>query len=121
MKSIRRAQAAQISLNDLMGMSDLVPQAIIRKPVSHFVKKFGYAPSEGKDDLDHFEGVALTLNGVRFAIIHYAGFPKNVSSIYLEHELREIGDIKKILAMIATDLRLKEDTFEWRRQDDPDF
>ncbi len=101
---------------------DLVPQAILGKPISYFSPMFKRYVVKEEDDLDSYEGIAFVLNGnLNFALKHYRGYPKGTTTIYLPSEIRDISKITKIIERIVEELNLSSDTIQWQRRDNPDF
>ncbi|HTT76026.1 MAG TPA: hypothetical protein VMF50_08600 [Candidatus Binataceae bacterium] len=101
---------------------DLVPQAILRKPLSYFQRHLHMDIVRGEDDLDAFEGAALSLNGtLPFALKHYAGYPENTTTIYLSGNVTDIDAITSIINTIVRELELNNEAVEWQRSDDPDL
>jgi hypothetical protein len=101
---------------------DLVPQAILRKPLSYFENQLHTKVVHGEDDLDVFEGVALSLNDkLPFALKYYPGYPKNTTTIYLSAEVSDVQEISEIVRVIVRELELSDEAIEWQRSDDPDL
>jgi len=100
---------------------DLIPQAIIRKPVSHF-KREGISFVRDHDALDAFEGAAFLLDGMPFALMHHRGYPNDTTTVCFPRAFGE--DIEKITASIRTilsALNLSSDSLVWERKDNPDL
>src|SRR5713226_3227673 len=77
---------------------DLIPQAIISRPLSYFHKQLKIEISQGEDDLDVFEGAALWVdNRLPFALKHYPGYPDNTTTVYLSDEFTDIGEITRMI------------------------
>ena len=65
----------QIKLDDL-GAVNLVPQAVVARPVTYFTNLLGYKFERNRDDLDEYEGAFFRLGDeLPFALIHYRGNP----------------------------------------------
>jgi hypothetical protein len=111
-----------INLKEL-GRSDLLPQAVIGKPVDYF-KNQGYRFERDSDSLDEFEGAALALDdGLRFALIHHQGHPADETTIYLARNDGN-GDVAKITSLVRAvldALNLPPEALVWQRRDDPDL
>jgi hypothetical protein len=101
---------------------DLIPQAIISRPLSYFKEKFMVEIVQGKDDLDVFEGAAMVVDDrLPFALKHYPGYPDNTTTIYLTHELTDIQEITRIIRMIVRELGLPKEAVSWQRSDNPEL
>jgi hypothetical protein len=110
-----------IPLKDL-DQIDLVPHAVIRKPVSYFQKLLGVKFFKLHDELDAYEGAAFSLDdGLPLALRHYHGHPADTTTVYLARELRDIGEISRIIARIVEDLKLPRTAVDWQRSDNPDL
>jgi hypothetical protein len=101
---------------------ELIPQAILRKPISYFFPiSNGYVVQE-QDDLDAYEGLAFVLNGdLNFALKHYRGYPKGTTTICLPKEIQDIPAITKIIARIVHELDLPTEIIQWQRRDNPEL
>ena len=105
-----------------LGKGGLIPQAIIRKPISYFAKQ-GFDLVHDNDALDVFEGSAFLLDGsLRFALMHHRGEPDNETTVYLT---RDFGDdmskITSSIRRILIALELPSRSLVWERQNDPDL
>ena len=99
--------------HDKLGRVDLVEQAVLEIPVSHFVEQKGIAFESSRDDLDWYEGAFFTLEeGVPFALIHYRGNPENHTSLYLDRGLRG-PDLRRTLEAILNDFGLSPNALTW--------
>jgi hypothetical protein len=108
-----------LKLEDLRNV-ELIPQAVIRKPVSFFEKQLGVHFVEGHDDLDTYRGVAFSLNGtVPFALKHYRGHPPQTTTVYLSMKIHDVQKISKLIRAIIDELKVSLDSIEWQRSDDP--
>jgi len=110
-----------IQMADLDGV-DLVPQAIIRQPISFFAWKF-HNFVEDHDDLGMYEGAAFKLDDdLCFAIKRYYGYPADTTTIYLPNDIRTVDEIAVALPRILKELGISQDfLLKWRRMDDPDL
>jgi hypothetical protein len=103
-----------------LGKLDLLPQAVIAKPVAYFESQ-GYRFEHNSDALDEFEGAAFALDhGLRFALIHHQGHPPGETTIYLARGDGN-GDVMKITSLIREvlgALHLPMETLVWERKDD---
>jgi hypothetical protein len=101
---------------------DLVPHAVLRKPVSDLARQLGEPVYQGSDDLDLYEGIALQLNGdIPFALKWYHGHPADRTTIYLSAEISELNRITVLIARIADELHLSNKDFVWQRKDNPEL
>lgn len=101
---------------------DLVPQAIIGRPVSYFVDSLNIRLIAGSDDFDEYEGASLLLNNdTPFALRHYSGHPENTVTIYLPREYRDVDQITMILSHIAKELHVSRSDIIWQRAYDPEL
>jgi hypothetical protein len=99
-----------------------VPQAIIRKPISYFDGRFGIRLVSDRDDLDMYQGAALSLNGeLRFALKHYRGYPPDTMTIYLSREFDDVQEITRTVEKILRELELPSSDLSWQRADSPDL
>ena len=101
---------------------DLVPQAIINRPISFFHDQLGIDFVPDRDDLDEYEGAFLTFNGKwAFALRHYKGHPANKTTIYLLREFNKVETISNMIQEIVHELELPPDALFWQRSDNPDL
>ena len=108
-----------ISLQDLNDI-ELVPQAILKKPLSFFHGTLGIKFVRACDDLDEYEGAALSLNtGLKFVLRHYAGYPEDTTTIYLPRSCERVDEITRIIGRILEELNLSRDSISWERTNDP--
>ena len=99
---------------------ELVPQAIIKRPISYFDGRFGIHVVSDHDDLDTYQGAALLLNRqLRFALRHYRGYPSDTTTIYLSRELSDLNEITGIVEKILRELELPASAISWQRSDSP--
>lgn len=110
------------SFSELNKLGELIPQAILSKPLSYFEQQLQFKIVQGEDDLDIFEGLALATNeGLPFALKHYPGYPPDTTTIYLLPKFRDVAEISKVIRMIVEELRLPLSAIEWQRSDNPEF
>jgi hypothetical protein len=110
-----------ISAKDLEKL-DLVPHAVIRKPLSYFRDVLGIRFIQAQDDLDEYEGAALSLDGGQpLALRHYRGYPADTMAVYLPFELHSTDEISRIIGRLIEELRLSRDAIDWQRSDNPDL
>jgi hypothetical protein len=84
-----------------------VPQAVIRKPLSYFRDVLGITFIQAHDDLDEYEGATLSLDGGQtVALRHYRGYPADTTAVYLPLELRNIGEISRVIERLVEELKL---------------
>jgi hypothetical protein len=101
---------------------DMLPQAILRRPVADLANQLGEPLLEAFDDLDVYQGIALQLNGeTQFALKHYKGHPAGTTTVYLSSQISEIETITRLVARIADELHLSGRDVLWQRKDDPDL
>ncbi|MBV8359387.1 MAG: hypothetical protein JO189_15840 [Deltaproteobacteria bacterium] len=100
---------------------DLIPQAIIDKPMSYFAKQ-GFALVHDSDALDSFEGIALLLDDLPFALIHHRGNPNNETTVYLTRDFgHNIDKISASIRDILVALNISSESLIWERRNDPDL
>ena len=105
-----------ISLSEL-GKVDLVPQAILSRPVSYFEKR-GVHFVKGEDELDTYEGAAFLLdNNVRFALKHHPGYPDDTTTVYLAKSIDDLHEITKLVQKIVKAFELSLAVIQWQRSD----
>ncbi len=110
-----------ISLTEL-GKIDLIPQAILNRPVSYFENHHGIHFVQANDELDRYEGAALVLdNNLRFALKHHHGYPDDTTTIYLSKEIQNLQQITATVRRIVEALELPCDVIRWQRSDGPDL
>ena len=110
-----------IPLKDFAGIH-LVPQAIIRKPISYFHDSFGIEVTSDHDDLDEFEGAFLTFNGDwPFALRHYRGHPTDTTTVYLLGRYEDVRTISAMVMQILKELELPTEALQWQRSDNPEL
>ena len=101
---------------------DLVPQAVIARPVSHFAQTLGLELRHGSDDFDSFEDVALAASGaVKFSLRHYSGHPEGTATVYLPRSWRDVAEITMAVERILRELEVPADALIWQRRDNPDL
>ena len=105
-----------------LGKSDLIPQAIIRKPISYFEKEGrGYFVHD-HDALDVFDGVAFLLDGLPFALMHHRGSPADETTVYLTRDsTADIDTLTDSIRHILAALQLPSESLVWQRKDDPEL
>jgi len=105
-----------------LGKIDLIPQAIIRKPIAYFEREAGRLVSDF-DELDFFEGAAFALeDGLPFALIHHRGNPVDETTLYLTRDFgHDVGEITISIRRILRALKLTDDLLVWERQHDPEL
>lgn len=104
-----------------LGKIDLVPQAILSKPVSYFENQ-GYHFAKGQDELDTYDGAAFVLDdNVRFALKHHPGYPEGTTTVYLAGNVRDLHQIASLVQKIVEALKLSRAAIQWQRSDDRDL
>ena len=110
-----------IPLKDSAG-ADLVPQAIISKPISYFHDTLGIELTSDHDDLDDYEGALLSFNEEwAFALKHYKGHPAGTTTVYLPREFESVETISRMIQRIVEELKLPSETLSWQRSDNPEL
>lgn len=109
-----------VSLMDF-GKTDLIPQAIIKRPASYFEKQ-GIRFLHGEDELDAFDAAAFFLDGLPFALMHRLGYPEDTTTVYLTRDFgHDVTRITAIIRQILAALNLSPDSLIWERRDNPDL
>lgn len=97
---------------------DLIPQAIVARRFSTVARPFRDFVVRDQDDLDAYEGLALTLDDeLTFELRHYSGHTPNTVTIYLEPEVRDVAYIRHLVARIVAELRIPQHAVTWQRGD----
>ncbi len=110
-----------LPLNEFFGV-DLVPQAIIDRPISFFHDQLGIDFVTDNDDLDEYEGAFLTFNGKwAFALRHYKGHPADKTTIYLLREIDKVEAISEMIQEIVRELKLPDNALYWQRSNNPEL
>lgn len=111
----------QVPLSRLEG-HELVPQAIIDRPTSHFTQRLNIPFTRGEDDFDTYEAAALELNGdIVFELKRYSGYPENSTTVYLPYDIDNVEQITRLIAIIADELHIPQTWISWQRRDNPYF
>ncbi|MFZ0677352.1 hypothetical protein [Candidatus Binatus sp.] len=100
---------------------DLIPQAILNKPVSYFSEHWSIPFAHKYDQLDSYDQAALSLNGVLFVLRHYQHYPAGTTTICLPREISELNQITKQIYQIVEALHLSSAVIRWQRADNPDL
>jgi hypothetical protein len=106
---------------------DLIPQAIISRPLSHFAGQLKTSINHERDDFDEYDVIVLMIDdgiiddGLVFELKHYAGYPDNTTTIYLPKQINNVGQISDMIGIIARDLHIPREWVVWQRSDDPDL
>jgi len=109
------------SLEQLMAIKELIPQAILDVSLDDVAKKHGFEVEKGHDELDYYSGIGATTESFQFALMHYHGYPEHTSTIYLPKDLgSDVKSITDTVHSIAQALNL-DDKFIWERKKDPDL
>jgi hypothetical protein len=117
---MRKPKLQKLKLADLLRETELVPHAVVAKPVSYFERRLGHFV-QSHDDLDFYEGAAFSLDGLPFALIHYRGTPKNSVTIYLSRTIKDHAEISGTVSRISEALDLPAGAIVWQRTDGPDL
>lgn len=108
-----------ITLQDLRDV-DLIPQAVIGKPVSFFEHALGLHFIDDFDDLDYYRGAAMRLDDkLPFALMHHRGDPPDTTTLYLPREIRDVEEISRAVRAIIDEMKIPPDSIRWQRSDDP--
>lgn len=110
----------QLSLDTLDEVL-FVPRAVVSTPVWRFAQKLALNMVAGEDDLDHFEGLILSLNGdVPFTLTRHRGNPPGETTVSLPIEIGSVRGFLAILGRIADELGIDPKTIIWQQdKDDP--
>ena len=101
---------------------ELVPHAVIKKPIKYFTEGYQVYTVCNCDDLDYYEGASLNLpDGMEYALKTYRGVPQDTTTIYLPFELRDLDQITNKIREILAIYNLTEQDLEWERRMDPDL
>jgi hypothetical protein len=112
-----------LPLHKLREETEFIPHAILNVPIWHFAQLTETKPEPGVDDLDQYEGFGAEDENIgRFAIMHYRGYPKDTSTIYLPRQFPDdIDKITQAIDWIVKQFGLPHDVIRWQRKDDPDL
>jgi hypothetical protein len=110
----------QLSL-DILDEVLFVPRAIVAAPIGQFANRLALKLVEGEDDLDHFEGLVLSLNGeVPFTLTRHRGHDPNQTAVSLPVEIGTVRGFSAIIGHIADELKIDAKTIVWQQErDDP--
>lgn len=103
---------------------ELIPQAIIGKPLQDVLKPFPLVRvRKSEDDLDSYVGADLCIRefNLLFSLRRYEGYPPNTATIYLPRMYRDVGHITETVRTILRELKLRAADLEWERSLDPDL
>lgn len=106
---------------DILDEVLFVPRAIVAAPVRLFAQRLAFKLVEGEDDLAHFEGLALSLNGdAPFILIHHDGNDPNQTTVSLPVEIGTVRGFAQLLGRIIHELDIDEKAIVWQQdRDDP--
>ena len=94
--------------------SEMIPQAIISRPVERIAGKFRIL--EDYDDFDLFEGVALILNEtLHVALKHYQGHKPGTTTVYLPATVSDVDEIAEVVRRLFDELNLPLKDLAWER------
>lgn len=100
---------------------DVIPQAVVDMPLADILRNLADI-TEGEDDLDRFEGASFKLDDqIEIALRHYAGYPANTSTIYIDRRIQNVDDISRLIRAILGAFGVDEHRLSWERADDPDL
>ncbi len=110
-----------VALQDLRDI-DLIPQAVIGKPVSFFEKHLGLHFIDGFDDLDYYRGAAMRLDDkLPFALMHHRGDLPDATTLYLPREIHDAQEISMAIRAIIDEMKIPRDSIQWQRSDNPNL
>lgn len=93
-------------------MGDVVPQAIIWRPMPYFTIHSG----NSSDELDEYVFATFEIgNWLRFDIRNYAGHPAHTVTVYLPLLLDDQSDIQYAIRRVIGEFRLPNVAVAWRR------
>lgn len=96
---------------------DLVPQAILSLPISHFAKLYGDFQTR-EDDFDVYEGAEFAISsGARFSLRRYRGYPRDTTTIYLPSQVSDVREISALVLEIVHALEVPPTLVQWQRLD----
>jgi len=104
-------------LDDIM----FVPRIVLAMPIEAFATKFGFELGNGCDDLDYFQGIALSLNGgVPFTLTHHRGHKAGETTLSLPIQYGDAATISALFKQIANELDIDAKAVMWLQDyDDP--
>jgi hypothetical protein len=120
-KTSTAATLKVIDLHELHAAEDLVPQAILNVTVEELAMRHAATIAEGTDRLDSYRGIALEIDAMKFAIMHYAGHPVATSTLYLPRTIGDVDTVTTTISMILSALDVHLSSLAWQRKDDPDL
>lgn len=86
---------------------NFVPALSLHRPWDYFVEKFHLSdPERGTDDLDHYEAVLLEIEGERFLLLRYAGYPNDMVDVFIP---RSLATPARFLDRIVRELEVPRD------------
>jgi hypothetical protein len=108
-------------LNDLQNKIELVPQAILLRSIWEIAKKLDFKVEKGQDDFDSYEGFGAYYGDLNliFAVMHYRGYPKETSTIYLPRDVKQVEKITETIHLLVKEMYVSENEIEWERAHDP--
>jgi hypothetical protein len=115
-----RQKIKSAPLSDILKESELIPQAIVRRPVESFAEG-GADVSSGVDDLDEYQALGFHVGNIPFTIMHYKGHPPDTSTVYLPHDVRDLKLINGLLKAIFSHFKLRNRDIAWQRKDGVDL
>jgi hypothetical protein len=122
-----------VELEELRGV-DLIPQAVIGKPVSFFEKHLSLHFIDDCDDLDYYRGAAMCLDDkLSFALMHHRSDPPDTTTLYLfsplqkgegpgerlSREIHDLEQISKAIRAVVDELKIPLDLIHWQRSHGP--
>src|SRR5579863_10441294 len=101
-----------------LGDLGLVPRAVVAVPVAAIAEQLHIDLVRDGDDLDYYEGAALDLDGVTFAIMNYRGNPRDQTTVFMPLSIGKAREIANLFRRIAKELRLSNEAVVWRQEND---
>jgi hypothetical protein len=115
-----RPKIKSAQLSEVLSASELIPQAVVKKPIDAFAS-LGADVCSGADDLDEYRGLGFYFGDTPFAIMHYRGHPADTSTIYLPFDVRDAELIGRLLRMIFSHFKLRDRDIDWQRKGGADL
>jgi hypothetical protein len=105
---------AKIKLSIYGPNYDVIPQAIFWRSLKYFAMRI----RRGEDGLDEFEAASFTIgNEIHFDLRAYAGHPKYTVTLYLPAEVKDRGEISRIIKIVIRGMVIPKNAVAWQRGD----
>jgi hypothetical protein len=118
---MRPGMIQAIPLANTLRKWDLIPQAVIARPLEEFIRHVSTRISSGYDALDEYSGVAFAMDGTPFAVMHYKGHPPDTATIYLPRDFSTVPEITNFVSEIMAKFNLPKESVLWQRKDNPEL